>query len=303
MIFPTPLKSGDLVTILSPSSKIDKDLVHGQKERLESWGLQVKIAPHALSKHHSFAGTRAQRLTDLQKALDDPRIRAVFCSRGGYGAIHLLEAIDLTRFRETPKWLIGYSDITALHSLLQKEGFASVHGIMGRHLAKEPADDPQIQALHSILFGDSPSYRIPEHKFNRPGTANGILRGGNLSVLYGLRGTPYDFPAKGTILFLEDIGERVHHLERMMYNLKFGGILENLSGLLVGQFTESTQHESIGKALYEMIHDLIKPYSFPVSFNFPVGHVVENVPLITGSSVCLKITKKETILSPLGKDL
>lgn len=303
MIFPPSLQPGDLVILLSPSSKIDKDLVYGQKERLESWGLQVKIAPHALDKQHSFAGSFSKRLSDLQHALDHPAVKAIFCTRGGYGAVHLLEHIDLSRFRENPKWLIGYSDITALHNLLQKEGFASIHGIMGRHLAKEPADDPQIRFLHSILFGERPHYSSSGHTNNLPGTATGTLRGGNLSVLYGLRGTPFDIPAKGTILVIEDIGERLYHIERMMYNLKLGGILENLSGLIVGQFTEYDEDESIGKTLYKMIHDLVKPYNYPVCFNFPVGHTTENVPLILGSSVSLKVAKKETELSFSAKDL
>lgn len=303
MIFPPPLQPGDRVILLSPSSKIDKDLVYGQKERLESWGLQAKIAPHALDKQYSFAGSLSNRLSDLQNALDHPAVKAIFCTRGGYGAVHLLEHLDLSGFRKSPKWVIGYSDITALHNLLQKEGFASIHGIMGRHLAKEPANDPQIQSLRSILFGEQPHYLLPAHENNLPGTASGTLRGGNLSVLYGLRGTPYDIPAKGTLLVIEDIGERLYHIERMMYNLKLGGILENLSGLIIGQFTEYNENESIGKTLYKMIRDLVKPYHYPVCFNFPVGHVTENVPLILGSQVSLRVAKKETELSLLTKDL
>lgn len=303
MIFPPPLQPGDRVILLSPSSKIDKDLVYGQKERLESWGLQAKIASHALDKQYSFAGSLSNRLSDLQKALDHPAVKAIFCTRGGYGAVHLLEHLDLSGFRKCPKWVIGYSDITALHNLLQKEGFASIHGIMGRHLAKEPADDPQIQSLRSILFGEKPHYLLPAHENNLPGTVSGTLRGGNLSVLYGLRGTPYDIPAKGTLLVIEDIGERLYHIERMMYNLKLGGILENLSGLIIGQFTEYNEDESIGKTLYKMIRDLVKPYQYPVCFNFPVGHVTENVPLILGSQVSLRVSKKETELSLLTKDL
>lgn len=302
MIFPPYLQPDDQVIILSPSSKIDKELVYGQKERLESWGLRVKLAPHALNKYHNFAGTPTQRLSDLQKAMDHPEIKAIFCSRGGYGAIHLLEHLDFTGFKKSPKWLIGFSDITALHNTWQKEGFVSIHGLMGRHLAKEPADDPQTLRLKAILFGEKPHEIIPGNKYNIPGTATGTLRGGNLSVFYGLRGTPYDLPAKDTLLLIEDVGERPYHIERMMYNLKLGGMLEKLSGLLVGQFTEYTEDKAIGKTVYEMIHDLVKPYGYPVCFDFPSGHTADNAPLILGSSVTLRVTKKEAELSLSEKD-
>ncbi len=297
MIYPPALQAGDLVVILSPASKIDKSIVNGQKSRLESWGLQVKVANHTLDKHHDFAGTPAHRLTDLQKAFDDPEVKAVFCSRGGYGVVHLMEQLKLDRFRESPKWLIGYSDITALHNFLQKEGFASMHGLMGRHLAMEPADDPETLRLRSVLFGEMPRYETGGHKFNVPGTASGTLHGGNLSVFYGLRGTPYDFPSKGTILVIEDVGERPYHIERMMFNLKLGGVLEKLSGLVVGQFTEYTEDNAIGKTVYEMIRDMVKPYGYPVCFNFPVGHTAQNVPLILGGSVTLEVTGKKAVLS------
>ena len=232
LLSPAPLREGDLVTIVSPSSKIDKELVRGQKERLESWGLRVKIAPHALDADGNFAGTMAHRLKDFQSAMDDDTIRALFCSRGGYGAVHLLDLICFDRFRLSPKWLIGFSDITALHNLYQREGFVSVHGIMGRHLAMEPAEDPQTLALKQLLFtGLPPTYTVQSHKLNLMGTTKGILRGGNLSVFYGLRGTPFDLPceAENTILVLEDVGERPYHVERMMRDAKITQIYEGTS--------------------------------------------------------------------------
>lgn len=310
MIFPlqspAPLKEGDRVTIVSPSSKIDKELVKGQKERLESWGLKVKVATHALDADGNFAGTMAHRLKDFQSAMDDDSVRALFCSRGGYGAIHLLDLICFDRFRLSPKWLIGFSDITALHNLYQREGFVSVHGIMGRHLAMEPADDPQTLALKELLFtGVSPTYKVQSHKLNLMGTAKGILRGGNLSVFYGLRGTPFDLPveAENTILVLEDVGERPYHVERMMYNLQLAGILSRLKGLVVGQFTDNDDlpigdlvDKSIGRSIYQVIYDFVKPYGYPVCFNFPVGHTSQNAPLLLGSEVVLAVNKNETYL-------
>ncbi len=224
--------------------------------------------------------------------------------------MHLVGKIDFTRFNRNPKWLIGFSDITVLHNVWQRNGFASLHAPMARHLTVEPADDYCTLALKDILFGHfSPGtaqavtpcgkgfeYACPAHRLNRKGSATGTLRGGNLSVLYGLRGTPYDIPAEDTVLFIEDINERPHAIERMMYNLEVGGILERLSGLIIGQFTEYTEDLSLGKRLYAALADLLKKYSFPVCFDFPVGHVSRNLPLINGAEVTLEVSSGEVKL-------
>ena len=236
-------------------------------------------------------------------SMDDEEAKVIFCSRGGYGAVHLIGKLDFTKFRQHPKWLIGFSDITALHNLFQQNGFASLHAPMARHLTVEPEDDFCTQALKDILFGqalggtEAFSYVCPGHKLNHKGEGKGVLRGGNLSVFYGLRGTPYDIPAEGTILFIEDVGERPHAVERMMYNLKLGGVLDKLSGLIIGQFTEYEENKSLGKDLYGALADLVKEYDYPICFDFPVGHVSMNVPLINGAAVTLKVGKKEVKLS------
>ncbi len=297
--FPPYLKKGDKVLILSPSGKIDSNFLVGARQRLESWGLKVTIGKHADGEHGRFAGTVKQRVTDFQRAMDDESIRAIICSRGGYGAIHLIDKLDFTHFEEHPKWLFGYSDITLLHELFQYNGFASVHSPMARHLSVEPDEDVCTQAFKNILFGVLPDYKCEGHKLNRKGTAKGILRGGNLSVLYGLRGTKYDFPAEETILFIEDIGERPYHVDRMMNNLKLSGVLEKLSGLIVGQFTEYEEDISLGREVYQLIFDAVKEYEYPVCFNFPVGHVSLNYPLICGNPVELNVTKKVTELKTL----
>lgn len=303
LIYPPRLREGDRVIILSPSSKIDKAFLRGAVRRLQSWGLEPVLAPHAGSSHGTYAGSMAQRLRDLQEALDDPQARAILCSRGGYGAVHLVDKLDFTRFRQQPKWLIGFSDITALHNVFQHEGFASLHAPMARHLTVEPDDDPAMLALRGFLFGHYPEGRqdfgvaCEAHRLNHRGTARGILRGGNLSVFYGLRGTPWDIPAEGTLLFLEDVGERPHAVERMMYNLKLGGVLERLCGLIIGQFTEYEENRSLGKPLYEALADVLKPYGIPVCFGFPVGHVTRNMPLPCGAEAVLEVGKKEVTLS------
>lgn len=306
LTFPPFLTTGDRITVVSPSGKIDKEFLRKARQRLESWGLEVLVARHADGACGRFAGTVRQRLADLQDALDDPRTAAILCSRGGYGAVHLAGKPDFARFREQPKWLIGFSDITVLHNMVQHEGFASLHAPMARHLAIEPADDFSTLALKDILFGHftadtaealqpAPTgfaYTCGPHPLNRRGTATGTLRGGNLAVYCGLRGTPYDIPAEGTVLFVEDVGERPHAVERMFYNLKLGGVLGRLSGLIIGQFTEYEENRSLGKVLYEALADVLAEYAFPVCFNFPVGHVRRNLPLINGAEVTLEVGRK-----------
>lgn len=302
LIFPPSLQPGDRVVILSPSSKIDKEFVKRAARRMKSWGLDVKTASHVYGSHASYAGSLSQRLGDLQKAMDDDEVKLVFCSRGGYGAVHLIDKLDFTRFRLHPKWLVGFSDITALHCMLQREGFCSLHAPMARHLAVEAEDDPCTLALKDMLFGGRPAYTCPTHKFNRRGEAEGMLRGGNLSVYYGLRGTPFDIPPQGTILFIEDVGERPHAVERMLCNLKLGGVLDRLSGLVIGQFTEYEERKQLGKELYGVIADLLKDYDYPVCFDFPVGHVPYNLPLIEGAAVKLEVGKKEVKLTFINQE-
>ncbi len=311
LIIPPYLQKGDRVVILSPSSKIDKSFIKGAKKRLESWGLKVEVSKHAGSSHGTYAGSTTQRLEDLQNALDDENVRAILCSRGGYGAVHLVGKLDFIRFSKSPKWLIGFSDITALHNVIQQKGFASLHAPMARHLTVESDDDFCSLALKDILLGHNTAdtaealkvgengvgYSCPSHKLNHKGKATGILRGGNLSVFYGLRGTPYDIPGEGTILFIEDVGERPHAVERMVYNLKLGGVLDKLSGLIIGQFTEYEEDKSLGKDLYGALADLVKEYDYPICFNFPVGHVTMNLPLIEGAEVSLEVENRNVKLN------
>ena len=303
MIIPRSLGPGAKIAIVSPSSIIKPQNVYNALPVLRDRGWEPVVSPHAFDRHGSFAGTADNRYSDLAEALTDPEVDAILCSRGGYGAVHLLERLARLPLEDTPKWLIGFSDITALHNVFQHNGFASLHAPMARHLTVEPEDDFCTLALKDILFGNKLQeetafgYTCPAHKLNHKGEGTGILRGGNISVFYGLRGTPYDIPAEGTILFIEDIGERPHAVERMMYNLKLGGILEKLSGLIIGQFTEYEENMSLGKDLYGALADLVKEYDYPICFGFPVGHVTMNVPMINGAQVTLEVGKKEVKLS------
>ena len=295
LILPPALHEGDRVVILSPSSKIDCHFLQGAAGRLRSWGLEPVMAPHAEGACGTYAGTVDERLADLQGAMDDPDVRAILCSRGGYGAVHLLERLDFTRLARSPKWLIGFSDITALHAAFQRAGFASLHAPMARHLTVEPADDEATRALHDLLMGTTPGGKAPAiactpHRLNRRGTAEGTLRGGNLSVLAGLRGTPYDIGGEGTILFVEDVGERPYRIDRMMWGVKLSGVLGRLAGLVVGQVTGYEDDRSMCRDTYGLIADMMEGTGCPVAFGFPVGHVAHNEPVVCGARGTLEVT-------------
>ncbi len=299
MQFPPFLKPGDQVRIISPSGKIDPALINGAVDRLHHWDFNPVCGRYAKCTHGRFAGTVDERLYDLMEALYDSSVKAIICSRGGYGAIHLLDLVDPEVIRQNPKWLIGFSDITALHALMQNTGMASIHAPMARHLAEE--DDFSAAALRNLLLGEIPHYSFESHSLNREGECSGVLRGGNLSVLLGLRGTKYDFPAENTILFIEEIGEEPYHVERMMLNLKMSGVLSKLSGLIVGQFTDFEEDPGMFRSVNEIIADTVSDYDYPVAFNFPIGHVSQNYPLICGAQALLKIGKTPTLSFSLSE--
>ena len=294
MIFPPYLKKGDCIRLVSPAGVIDNILVDKATSCLESWGFEVKKGDFVSGSFGRFSGNAEQRLFDLQTALDDDECCAILCTRGGYGAVHLIDELKLEKFLEKPKWLIGFSDITMLHARLQMEGIASIHGGMARVLAewfekKNRTSDEPAALLYEMLKGNLPSYFVGNHILNRTGDAEGQLWGGNLAILYSLRGTKFDYIPEGGILFIEDTGEKPYVIERMMYNLKLGGIFEKTSGLIVGCFSDYEEDPMMKKTVYELISDIVEEYDFPVCYNFPVGHVKQNMPLITGANVCLSV--------------
>lgn len=295
MTVPSPLFTNDRVWLVSPAGHIESNVLEGAERTLTTWGWSVERGRSAGNVHGRFAGTVEERLNDLQEAFDDPLCKAIFCSRGGYGAIHLIEKLDLRGFRKYPKWLIGYSDITLLHALLQQQGYASIHGGMAKRLAL--GDDPKavfpsgtpLNMLHALLTGNKPEIKTPSHPLNRTGQGSGMLRGGNLSILYSLRGTSLDYIPQDCILFLEDIGEKPYAVDRMMYNLKLGGILERIAGLVVGQFSDYEEDPLMLRSVYERIADIVSEYNYPVCFDFPVGHTEHNLPLLMGGYVTLNV--------------
>ena len=297
MIYPSFLKHGDKVVILSPSGKIEAQWVEGLKQVLEEYGLVVSVAEHTLCEAGRFAGTDEDRIADLQAAVSDPHVRAIFCSRGGYGLARIIDKIDFTPLKDDPKWVVGFSDITVLHNALGRVGVASIHGIMAKHITLK-ADG--LDNLMTMLFGGDVAYEVPAHDFNKVGEAEGELIGGNLSVLYGLRGTPFDLDYKGKILFIEDLGERLYHIDRMMQNLRLGGVFEQIKGLVVGQFTDIDEDDSFDGGVYGVISEAVKGYDIPVCFNFPAGHVDNNQPLMLGAKYKLEVLKNKSILRCLN---
>lgn len=297
MQFPPFLQKGSIVRLVSPAGVIDSELVDGAAECLMNWGVSVRIGMNATNRYGRFAGTKQQRFTDLQEALDDADCRAIFCSRGGYGTIQIIDELNWEGFKKSPKWLVGFSDITMLHAYLHKIGFTSIHGGMAKVLTESlNSDQEHVHWLRDILFGSIPKYTCDPHPLNRIGKATGPLCGGNLSILYSIRGTTYDFIPEKSILFIEDIGEKPYVVDRMMHNLKLGGILSRLSGLVVGNFSDFEEDPLFDKTVREIIFDAVSNYSFPVCFDFPVGHDGRNLPMICGKEVQLEVDAEMVFL-------
>lgn len=288
---PSFLQKGDQIRIISPSGAIDPRFIDGAKLALEGWGLCVTEGAYARTAYGRFGGTKKQRISDLQAALDDPQVKAIICSRGGYGVVQLIDSVDFTTFGQAPKWLIGFSDITILHNAISNIGVASIHGIMAKHLTELPANSEQVLKLKEILFGSLPHYKIPPHAQNQTGKAEGKLIGGNLSVLAGMIGTAFDLPYEGNILFLEEIAEQPYHIDRMLQNLRLSGALAKLNGVIIGQFEGCDEDPQMMQTLSETIREAFNGYSYPICFNFPAGHVDYNLPLIMGENVKLEVTE------------
>lgn len=293
MIIPEFLKPNDKVVILSPSGKIEAQWVEGLKQVLEEYGLVVSVSEHTLCEAGRFAGTDEDRIADLQAAVSDPQVSAIFCSRGGYGLARIIDKIDFSPLKDNPKWVVGFSDITVLHNALSLVGVASIHGIMAKHITLRAEG---LDNLMAMLFGGEVAYETPAHEFNKVGEAEGELIGGNLSVLYGLRGTPFDLDYEVKILFIEDLSERLYHVDRMIQNLRLGGVFKQIKGLVVGQFTDIDEDDSFPNGVYGVISEAVKDCNIPVCFNFPAGHVDNNHPLMMGAQYSLKVTNEKTIL-------
>lgn len=288
MIRPQPLRAGDRVAIVSPAAALQEpQIVDAAAKRLEAWGLEVVVAPHATTRDGYFAGSAEERAADIIAMLRDESIKAILCSYGGYGCVHLLPRIG-EEIARNPKWLIGMSDCSALLAAWASGGVMGLHAVQCRHLAQK-GESKSSEFLRETLFGWLPHYSTPAHPLNRTGEATGTIVGGNLSVLASLINTPYDILKTGNILFIEDINEPLYKIERMLYTLKLSGVLGSLKGLIVGNFEGCRENAAFGGSAYDVIRRMVQEYDYPVCFGFPAGHGEECYPIIEGATACLKI--------------
>lgn len=289
-MMPPFLKPGDKIAITCPAKKLPHE-INDAVRLFGSWGLEVILGESVYASYHQFAGTDELRARDLQRFLDDTSIKAIIGARGGYGTIRIIDRLDFSIFQKNPKWIIGFSDITVLHShIFANFGIPTIHGQMP--LVIPDGTSASLETLRKALFGEILDYQFESSELNRPGKAEGILIGGNLTLLVMLNSSNSEMNFKDKILFIEDVGEYLYSIDRMLWNLKRSGRLAGLKGLIAGGFTGLKDNdEPFGQTVEEMILDLVKDYDYPVCFNFPAGHIADNRALILGKTVSLAVEK------------
>lgn len=293
-----PIKPGDKIRIVSPAGKIEEKHVLPAVDWLKNQGYQVELGSHIFDQHFQFAGTDKQRRKDLQTAMDDPECDVIICSRGGYGTVRIIDKLNFSGFLERPKWLVGFSDITILHACINNYQIPTIHGAMPRYFFNENEEaNENLDSLMQILTTGKIEYTVEGTSFNRKGKAKAELVGGNLSIISSLQGTLYDLDTDGKILFLEDIDEFLYHTDRMIHQLKLSGKLDNLAGLVLGDFTDMKDNESpFGMNVHEIIASAVKDFNYPVCFGFPAGHDKKNLALILGKEWELKVENNSSTL-------
>lgn len=286
---PPYLKKGDKIAITCPAKKLPNPMTDAIK-LLQSWGLEVILGDTVTASYHQFAGDDAFRAKDLQRFIDDDSIKAIIAARGGYGTVRMIDMVDFSRFAQNPKWVVGFSDITLLHShLFTNFNAPSIHGQMPMNIPDASARS--LDTLRKALFGEEISYQIKPNALNRIGEAEGLLIGGNLSILLSASGSVSDMDYAGKILFIEDIGEYLYAIDRMLRTLKRAGKLQHLKGLIVGGFTDIKDNDiPFGQTVPEIVLDVVKDYDYPVCFDFPAGHVPDNCSLVLGKILGLSVT-------------
>ena len=293
MILPPYLKKGDAVAIIATARKISKEEIQPAVTFFESYGLSVLLGKNLFESSNQYAGTDLQRAEDLQWALNDKNIKAIIIARGGYGTVRLMEHVDFTEFKKFPKWVVGYSDVTVLHSAIHNIGVATLHATMPLNFSK---NQEATRSLIKALLGKLTEIETEENYSNIEGAACGQLVGGNLSLLYALSGTPYDIDTRDKILFIEDLDEYLYHLDRMMMQLKLSGKLSCLKGLIVGGMTDMKDNAiPFGKLPEEIILDAVKDYNYPVCFDFPAGHIDKNLAMYFGREAELTVNDTATL--------
>ncbi len=286
---PHNLRKGDTVGIVSTARKISEEELRPALQLLEQWGLKAVLGKTIGAEENQFAGSDALRAADLQEMMDDPKIRAIWCARGGYGTVRIIDRLDFSTFKKNPKWIVGYSDVTVLHSHIHNFGIETLHAQMCLEIENKTKEARE--SIRKVLFGETHSIEIERTGSFAPlGILKGELIGGNLSVLYSLVGSPSEMKTDGKILFIEDLDEMLYHVDRMMMNLKRSGYLKNLKALIIGGMTEMKDNKVyFGKTAEEIIVDLVKEYEYPVILNFPAGHIADNRALIMGREVEINV--------------
>jgi muramoyltetrapeptide carboxypeptidase len=290
MITPPYLKAGDKIAIVATARKVFPSEMDTAISIIRSWGLQVVTGPHLFGEKDQYSGTDEERASDLQMMLDDKDIRAIVCARGGYGTVRIIDQLNFSKFEQHPKWIVGYSDITVLHSHIQTQfGIETLHATMPINFP-DVGSEASIESLRKALFGEPLEYNLGTHPLNMPGNISGILTGGNLSILYSLTGTPSDIKTEDKVLFIEDLDEYLYHVDRMMMNLKRSGRLSGIKAMIVGGLTKMNDNTiSFGKQAEQIISEYTQEAGIPVCFNFPAGHIADNRTLIMGREVQLNI--------------
>ena len=286
---PPFLKKGDKIAITCPAKKLPNPMTDAVR-LLESWGLEVVLGETVNASYHQFAGDDELRAKDLQRFIDDDSVKAIIAARGGYGTIRIIDHVDFSNFARKPKWVVGFSDITIIHAhLFNNYGVQSIHGQMPVNIPDASANS--LETLRRALFGEKFSYTIPVNSLNRNGEGSGLLIGGNLSLLVAILNSVSDMDYTGKILFIEDVGEYLYAIDRMMHTLKRAGKLKNLAGLIVGGFTEIKDNDiPFGQTIPEIIINVVNEYNYPVCFDFPAGHLPDNNSLVLGRQLNLSVT-------------
>jgi len=296
LIQPEPLKSGDTISILAPSGVLNNfdNKITKAIDIFKSWGLNVVLGNHIYDKNGHFAGTDKNREKDFQKALDNKNIKAIWCARGGYGAVRIIDKLNFDNYLKNPKWIIGFSDITVIHNKLNFLNSESIHAMMITGFEDIGQNNDSLSKLKNVLFGDSLSYSIASNKNNKTGKSEGIIVGGNLTLIQSTIGSKTELKMKDKILFIEEIGEYAYHIDRMLYSLKRAGYFENCKGLIVGQISDLKKNTTdFGRSINELILDVLDEYNFPILFDFPAGHEKTNFPIILGRKVILDVSKSD----------
>ena len=290
---PPYLTKGDTVGIIATARKIEKEPIEPAIELLKSWGLHVVVGKTIGLDNHQLAGADWQRATDLQQMMDNPSIKAIWCAKGGYGTVRVVDRLDFTKFKQKPKWFIGFSDATVLHSHINNLDIATVHGIV---CISVPRATPEaIESFRKTLFGGKLEYNIPAHEFNKLGTVHGELIGGNLSVLYSIMGSRSEADYKDKIIFIEDLDEYLYHIDRMMMNLDRNDYFKNVKGIIIGGMSKMRDNDiPWGHTALEIIQDITKKYDIPICFNFPAGHIQDNRALVFGKQITLTVSQTGT---------